>query len=246
MVRLEIFRLMLKHFRVVCPYSLPAVQSPECHLLQNINAGVAYLCEKSLSFWSIGPKLCIDEGRIRSKSKRNPYKVRNPNKPIRMGWTVSKISDKGQHGGYFIANHVVKVGKKSYVSPQNGKNYDIVEQLLSGLKNNGCSVIMDSGFPTLKLLLDARRMWDTGIIATQRGNTGHLPLSHKENLKSAKRFVRGYSKSLINEEVTVTYWNDNNVVAFLDNGVSSVREFWEAVEVNQCENKVVIHSGSDI
>ena len=180
MMRLEVFRLMLKHFRVVRPSSLPAVQSPESHPLQNINAGVAYLREKSLSFWSIGSKLCIDEGRIRSKSKRNPYKVRNPDKPIRMGWAVCKISDKGHHGGYFIANHVVKVGKKSYVSPRNGKNYDIVEQLLSGLKDNGRSVIMDSGFPTLKLLHDARRLWGTGIIATQPGNTAHLPLSHKE------------------------------------------------------------------
>lgn len=241
MMCLQVFRLMLKHFRVVRPSSLPAMQSPEYHPLQNINKGVAYLREKSLSFWSVGSKLCIDEGRIRSKSKRNPYKIRNPDKPIRMGWTVCKISDKGQHGGYFIANHVVKVGKKSYVSPQNGKNYDIVDQLLLGLKDNGRSVIMDSGFPTLKLLRDARQLWGTGIIATQRGNTAHLPLSHKENLKSAKRFVQGYSKSLHNEELTVTYWNDNNVVTFLDNGVSSGRELWEAVEVYQGANKVVIH-----
>ena len=53
MMALEVFRLMLKHFRVVRPSSLPAVQSPESHPLQKIDAGVAYLHEKSLPFWSI-------------------------------------------------------------------------------------------------------------------------------------------------------------------------------------------------
>ena len=63
----------------------------------------------------------------------NPLKVRNPDKPIRMGWTMC-ISDKGQYGGYFVFSHVVKVGKKSYIHPQNGNNYDIVDQLRAGLK----------------------------------------------------------------------------------------------------------------
>ena len=41
--------------------------------------------------WQIGSKLCIDEGRVRSKSRRNPFKVRNPDKPIRMGWTGARL-----------------------------------------------------------------------------------------------------------------------------------------------------------
>ncbi len=222
---LEKFRLMLKHFRVVSQSVLPEKQSPQYHPLQNINSATDYLREKSLSFWSVGAKLCIDEGRIRSKSIRNPYKTRNPDKPIRMGWTVCKISDKGIHGGYFVVNHVVKVGKKSYKSPQNGKNYDIVDQLLSGLKGVGRSVVMDSGFPTLKLLRDSRQQWHTQVIATQRGNTAHMPNNHKRNIQSARKFARGYSKTLHNDHITATYWNDNNVVTFLDNGVCSGREF---------------------
>ena len=207
MMSLEVSRLMPKYFRVVRPSLLPSLHSPVYHPLQNINAGVAYLHEKSLSFWSIGSKLCFDEGRIRIKSKRNPYKVRNPDKPIRMGWTVCKLNDKGLHGGCFIANHV-KIGKKSHFSSQNGKNCDIVEQLLQGFKDNGLFVIMDSEFPTLKLFRDARQLWGTGIMATQQGKTAHLPLSHNEHVKSAERLSRGFSKSLHNEEVTVTYRNE--------------------------------------
>ena len=104
---------------------------------------------------------------MRSKSKRNPYKVRNPDKPIRMGWTICKISDKGLHGGYYVANHVVKVEKKSYKYPENGKNYDIVDQLLSGLKNGGRLVV--------KLMLDVKLLWKTRLISTQQGRTRHVP-----------------------------------------------------------------------
>ena len=240
-MKLDVFRLMLKHFRVVKPSELPARGSEIYHPLQNINAGAAYLRDKAKTFWSVGKKLCIDEGRIRSKSKRNPYKTRNPDKPVRMGWTVCKISDKEYLGGNFVCNHVVKVGKKTYVNPQKGKNYDIVDQLLSGLKDNGRLVIMDSGFPTIHLLKDARLLWETHIIATQRGNMKHLPKGHKENLSHAKRFIRGFSKTLHHQFLTLTYWNDNNAVTFLDNGVASGKEFWDTTSVNQGPHRPIIH-----
>ena len=238
---LEAFRLMLKHFRVVKSSALPPKQSVDYHPLQNINNGVIYLRNRALSMWQIGSKLCIEEGRVRSKSRRNPFKVRNPNKPIRMGWTVCKISDKGQYGGYFVCNHVVKVGKKSYVHPQNGKNYDIVDQLTAGLKNSGRLVVMDSGFPTLKLMNDSWQLWRTQMIATQHGNTAHMPSNHKVHLKKAKKFVRGFSQTLHHDNITVTYWNDNNVVTFLDNGIPSGREHWDTMEVNQGADREIIH-----
>ena len=86
---------MLKHFRVVKPSALPPKQSVDYHPRQNISNGVIYLRNRGLSMWQIGSKLCIDEGPVRSKSRCNPFKVRNPDKPIRMGRTVCKISDKG-------------------------------------------------------------------------------------------------------------------------------------------------------
>ena len=238
---LRVFNLVLKHFRVVKPLTLPPKDSPAYHPLQNINNGVEYLRQRSLNLWSMGWKICIDEGRVRSKSKRNPYKIRNTDKPIRMGWTVCKVSDKGLHGGHFIANHVVKVGKKTCHSSGNGKNYDIVEKLLEDFKHRGRLVVMVSGFPTLRLLVDSKEQWNTRMISTQRGNTAHLPVSHKENIKSAKEFARGYSKTLHKDSLTVTYWNDNNVVVFLDNDIRSGKDFWQTIEVNQGAEQTVIH-----
>eukprot|EP00794_Sanderia_malayensis_P004514 gene4514-biopygen3674 len=237
----DVFRLLLKHFRVIKSTVLPARAHPTYHPLQNINAGVEYLRQKSLSKWSVGWKLCVDEGRVVSKSKRNPYKIRNPDKPVRMGWTVCKVSDKGKFGGNFVINHVTKVGKKTYRNAQNGKNYDIVEQLLSGYKGTGRLVVMDSGYPTLKLLTDAKRLWQTRMIATQRGNTAHLPSNHKANIKASRSFLRGFSQSLHNGNLNVTYWNDNNVVVFLDNDIKSGEAFWQPTQVNQGAERVVIN-----
>ena len=103
------FRALKRHFRIIKESTLPGRDEEGYHPLQNIKAGVEYLRIKSTSLWSPGPTLCADEGRVRSKSKRNPYKTRNPDKPIRMGWTVDKVVDKGEQGGYFTLNHLVKV-----------------------------------------------------------------------------------------------------------------------------------------
>ncbi len=198
------FGLMAKHFRMVKQSVLPSKQSNNYNPLQNINEGVQHLRQKSLEMWSVGTKLCIDEGCIRSKSKRNQFKIRNPDKPIKMGWTVCKIADKGQFGYTFVSNHIVKVGKKTYANPQNGKNYHLVDQLLNGFKFRGRLVVMDNGYPTIKLLKDAKEQWNTTIIATQRGNTAHMRRNHKANISKVKSFVRGFSNSLHNNSLTVT------------------------------------------
>ena len=81
--------------------------------------------------------LCINEGRVKSKSKRNPYKIRNPEKPIKMGWTIYKIGEWGQFGGYAITDHLAKVGRKTYTSTSCRKTHNIVEQLLDPHKGKG-------------------------------------------------------------------------------------------------------------
>lgn len=212
------FQLILKHYRIVKQSVLPHKTSAQYHPLQNIRSGVEYLRKKSNELWIPGEKLVIDEGRVRSKSKRNPYKIRNVEKPIRMGWTIPKLATKGTHGGFFTSNHIVKVGKKTYHrEPTKGKNYYIVEHLIQDYKNQGRLLVIDSGFPTINLLRDAKLLWGTRVIATQRGNTSHLPKSHAANVKTAKSFARGYSKTLhSNEGITLTYWNDNSPVTFLD------------------------------
>ena len=124
--------------------------------------------------------LCIDEGRVKSKSKRNPYKIRNPEKPIKMGWTIYKIGERGQFGGYAITDHLAKVGRKTYTSTSHGKTHNIVDQLLDPHKGKSKLLVLDNGFPTVKLLEDAKQMWNMKIVARQRGKTAHFPSRHQK------------------------------------------------------------------
>ena len=149
------FQLMAKHVRMTKPSEMPRKGSPSYHPLQNILSGVDYLRRKSASLWIPGKRMCLDEGKVVSKSDRNVYKTRNPDKSIRMGWMVNKLADKGKKGGYFVYNHLTKVGKYTYTDATHGKNYNAVEQLIHDVKGMGKTVTMDSGFPTLKLLKDA-------------------------------------------------------------------------------------------
>ena len=106
------FQVMNKHFAVANKDQLPLKGTPDYHPLQNISAGVQVLKENFAALWESGSMLCIDEGRVKSKSKRNPYKIRNPEKPIKMEWTIYKIGEWGQFGGYAITDHLAKVGPK--------------------------------------------------------------------------------------------------------------------------------------
>ena len=56
-----------------------------------------------------------------------------------------------------------------------------------------------------------------------------------------KKFLRGFSKTLHHQFLTITYWNDNNAVTFLDNGVASGRKFWDTIDVNQGAERPIIH-----
>ena len=64
---------------------------------------VELIKKKSQLLWSSRYTICIDEVRIRSKSKKKKSKIRNPDTPIRMGWTVNKIADQGENGNIRIA-----------------------------------------------------------------------------------------------------------------------------------------------
>ena len=68
-----------------------------------------------------------------------------------------------------ITNHLVNVGKKAYTSTANGKTYNIVDQLMEQHKDQGKLLVLDIGFPTVKLMKDANILWNTRVVATQRG-----------------------------------------------------------------------------
>ena len=175
--------------------------------------------------------MCLDKGRIVSKSDRKVYKTRNPDKPIRMGWTVNKLEDKGEKGGYFVYNHLTKVGEYTCKDTTHGKNYNAVEQLIRDVKGMGKTVTMDSGFPILKLFKDAKEKWNTSTVATLKGEAAHLPSKHGLFKSRCKSFVCGYSQTLYNGDITLTYWNDNNTVCFVYNNLESGEEYWELIEV---------------
>ena len=88
------FQLLNKHFCVVSPSDLPSKHSVNYHPLQNILKATDYLQQKSRELWEPGQKLCGDETRVRSKSKFNKFKIRNKDKPIKMGYTIPKIADR--------------------------------------------------------------------------------------------------------------------------------------------------------
>ena len=81
----------------------------------------------------------MDEDRVKSKFRRNAFKTRNSDKPIKEGWTVLKLGDNGEKDGTYILNDIVKCGSYTYSNTDNGKMYNIVDQLIS------CSDIKGSG-----------------------------------------------------------------------------------------------------
>ena len=86
-MRRKTYSLPRKHFRTVDHRGLPNRDDLSYHPLQNILNGVNYRRE----LWSTGLEMTNDEGRVKSKSKRNGYRVFNAKKPVREGWTIYMI-----------------------------------------------------------------------------------------------------------------------------------------------------------
>ena len=82
--------LLRKQFRTVDHRGLTNCDYPSYHPLQNILNGASYLGSKSRELELPELEMTIDEGRVKSKSKRNVYYVFNARKPIREGWTIYK------------------------------------------------------------------------------------------------------------------------------------------------------------
>ena len=122
--------------------------------------------------WKLGSCIAIDEDRVCSKLRRNKFKIQNPDKPIRMRWTVCKLGDVGENDGAFVYNHLIKCGDHTYTDTTYGKNYDVVEQLVNTGDIVGFerTLVMDNMFPTMPLLCTSVN-WKLHVIATQRMNS---------------------------------------------------------------------------
>ena len=84
-----------------------------------------------------------------------------------MGWTVEKIVDKGEKGGFFVLDHLVRVGKYTYTDTARGKNLNVIEQLTQQYHNMGKCVVVDRGYPTIDLMRVARNEWGLQIDSTK-------------------------------------------------------------------------------
>ena len=236
------FQVMNKHFAVVNKDQLPLKGTPDYHPLQNISAGVQVLKENFAALWESGSMLCIDEGRVKSKSKRNPYKIRNPEKPIKMGWTIYKIGEWGQFGGYAITDHLAKVGCKTYTSTSLGKTHNIVDQLLDPHKGKGQLLVLDNGFPTVKLLEDAKQMWNMKICCYTKGQNSPFSCKASKVHEADKEFCSWFLKIPASRFPHHHLWNDNNAVCFMDNDMDSSRDTWKTILVkNRNGGETAVH-----
>ena len=216
---------------------MPEKNSPNYHPLQNILSRMDYLRKKSSSLCVLGRRTSLDEGRIVSKNKRkNVHKTRNP-KPIRMRWTVDKLADKGALGGYYVHNDQTKVGKYSYTYTSKSKNYNVVKKQPTYSRGSK-TIVMDT---TLSLVEDAREEWNTAIVLILRGNVACLPSKHFTFKKRCKKFIRGYSMALYHQGITLTHWNDNNAVCFLNNNVEFGENNWQLIEAQNKGEQIIIH-----
>ena len=105
----KLYICVRKHFRVSYSRELPGKDEPGYHPVQSVNWALGYLRSKAQLLWNPGKILCLDEYRVKSRSRHTAYKTREPDKPIREGWTVVKLGETGQKGGAFVLNDLVNI-----------------------------------------------------------------------------------------------------------------------------------------
>ena len=188
--------------------------------------------ENFAALWESGSILCIYEGRVKSKSQRNPYKIRNP--------------EKTDHNEVDLPLLIIlrKSGAKHIPQLPVEKPITLLINCLTPTKRKKKLLVIDNGFPTVQLLEHVKQMLKTKVVATQRGITAHSLARHQTFLKQkqTKNFSRGFSKSLQHDFLTITYWNDNNAVCFMDNDTDLSCDTWEIIAVkNRNGEKTAVH-----
>ena len=154
----KLYNRVRKHFRATNTDELSTRNDPGYHPLQNVNWALAYLRAKAQSLWTPGEVLCIDEDHVKSHSRKNALKTREPDKPKRKGWTVIKLGEAGENKGSFVLNDPVKCGKHTHTNTDKGTNYNVVNQVLDcmNILGSGRLVVLDSAYVTKILFEDAK------------------------------------------------------------------------------------------
>ena len=104
--------------------------------------------------------------------------------------------------------------------------YNIVDQLIScsDIKGSGRTVVLDIDYVTILLFRDVATVWKIEMVDTIGKQLKHLPSRFSDTKSSSKCWIRGFSRSLHNDGLNITFWNGNNAVVFLDNDLESTRE----------------------
>ena len=215
----RMYNRLRKHFRCTSNQELPTKNAVRYHPLQNVMWALQYLRDKAQQLWIPGEIINLGEECVKSRSKHNTYKSRQTGKPIREGWTVPKLGDRGENEGTFVYNDIVKCGKFMCTDTSKGKMYNLVEQLLQcpGMIRSGRIIVSDSAYVTTILLKDAALLWGLCFIETVTAKTAHL-LENFSVVKSvASHWIRGFSQTMHCCPLNITFWNDSNSVTFLDN-----------------------------
>ena len=137
-----------------------------------------------------------------------------------------KLGETGQEGGAFVLNDLVKCGKYSHTDTAKGRNYNVINQVLEGANviGSGRLIALDSVYVTTVLFKDAKSKWNLRNFSAIKSRATH--------------WIRGYSETRHHECLNITFWNDSNAVAFLDNDLVSGRATWEQIETQTGPTKL--------
>ena len=84
---------------------------------------------------------------------------------------------------------------------------NIVDQLIScsDIKGSERTVVSDSAYVTILLFRDAASMWKIKMVGTIGKPLKHLPSRFCDMKASSKRWICGFSRSLHNEGLNITF-----------------------------------------
>ena len=99
-------------------------------------------------YWTLGGTVACDEGRVKSKSRFNPYKVRNPAKPLRYAWELVKLCDRGRFAEGFTWDVYPLFGEHAYrdADDDEPKHITKLDGCLKDIFHTGRTVVVDSHY----------------------------------------------------------------------------------------------------
>ena len=80
------------------------------------------------------------------------------------------------------------------------------------------------------------------MVGTVGKQLKHLPSRFSDLKSSSERWIRGFSRSLHNDGLNITFLNGHNAVVFLDNDLESTRENWNQIKTQSGESRLSVYA----